>query len=137
MKLYAILTPAGNAARYEGTVADAKAATKDSDLSFEQVEVPTDKAGLIDHLNAMLTERREAEDQYEPVVERNDPPIESEHAAEFDLQRLFAEAPLQLQSELAVQAIDRLNDAANRNASEDAAIAQASKPADDADDLLS
>lgn len=49
MRLYRTAT--GN---WTGTIADAtKAAKADSAGSWKQIEVPTDKAGLIDFLNAM------------------------------------------------------------------------------------
>lgn len=74
MKLYAILSASGALLRYEGTQADAKSAAKIAEATFEQVEVPVDKAGLIDHLNELLASRPQ-EDEYTTVVERQDPPV--------------------------------------------------------------
>ena len=54
MKLYAIITKgSGTLLRYEGTQADAKSAARDLEAKWEQVEVPTDKTGLIAHLNSL------------------------------------------------------------------------------------
>lgn len=59
---------------YVGTQADAKAITK----QFTEVEVPTDKAGLIGYLNTVATFRDPfaAEDDYETVVARQDPAVD-------------------------------------------------------------
>ncbi len=56
---------------YVGTQADAKAITK----QFTEVDVPTDKAGLIAYLNHVTKPLPDAEpdDQFETVVERQDP----------------------------------------------------------------
>lgn len=76
MKLYAITNAAGHLLRYEGTQAEAKSAAKIAEADFDQAEVPTDKAGLIDHLNSLLVDRPQ-EDQFETVVERQDPPMQA------------------------------------------------------------
>lgn len=62
MKLYMA------AGQYVGTQADARKLDKD----FAEVEVPTDKPGLMAFLNAMVLP---AGDEFETVVERHDPPI--------------------------------------------------------------
>lgn len=95
-----------------GTQADAKRMAKEFDTNYEQVEVPTDKEGLISYLNGMVGEYTTAEDEYETVAERQDPPIEEdEEVATYwpsaDLQAAFEVAPITLQLELAVRAIDK------------------------------
>lgn len=62
MKLYMA------AGQYVGTQADARKLDK----GFSEVEVPTDKPGLMAFLNAMVLP---AGDEFETVVERHDPPI--------------------------------------------------------------
>lgn len=62
MKLYMA------AGQYVGTQADARKLDKE----FSEVEVPTDKPGLMAFLNAMVAV---SGDEFETVVERHDPPI--------------------------------------------------------------
>lgn len=57
--------------RYIGTQADAKKLDKD----FEQVEVPTDKEGLLDYLNGLSRDVSGPADEYTTIVERQDPPV--------------------------------------------------------------
>jgi len=54
---------------YVGTQDEARKINK----TFEQVEVPTDKAGLIEYLNGLR--QQGVEDEFAVVVERNDPPV--------------------------------------------------------------
>lgn len=58
---------------YVGTQAEAKRLDK----AFEQVEVPTDKEGLIAYLNSLIDARSDqcAPDEFEAVVVRQDPPV--------------------------------------------------------------
>lgn len=104
MKLYR--TNAG----FHGTQAEAKG----FDKNYEQVEVPTDKPGLLAFLNQLDNAQQDREDHYTTVVERQDPPIEDEPGDAPQtlnlqyLQTFFDQAPLTLQGELAVRAIDRL-----------------------------
>lgn len=71
MKLYIA------AGQYVGTQAEAKAIDK---TGFEQVEVPTDKEGLIAYLNGLAHTGALGEytrDEYTPVVARQDPAIDA------------------------------------------------------------
>lgn len=82
---------------YVGTQAEAKAITK----NFELVEVPVDKAGLIDYLNGLCAAA--SEDAPAVVIENTPPPALSEP---IDLDSAFEAAPLSTQLRLAVVAID-------------------------------
>ena len=98
---------------YVGTQAEAKAVTKD----FEQVEVPVDKAGLIDYLNGL---RMATVAEVEPVVVEHaapadpvdlpkgfgDPSVPFTVGRLIDLDEAFAAAPIRQQLRLAVVAID-------------------------------
>jgi hypothetical protein len=93
---------------YAGTQADAKLRGK----QFEQVEVPTDKEGLLSYLNQMVNavEDLRPADEFTTVVERQDPPVEETEEPQTlnlsYLQTFFDQAPITLQLELAVRAID-------------------------------
>ncbi len=82
---------------YVGTQADAKAIDK----KFVEEEVPTDKAGLIAYLNRNFAHANVDFDQFETVVERNDPTIGEQATADYDLAMAFWAAPLPEQVELA------------------------------------
>lgn len=94
---------------YAGTQADAKLRGK----HFEQVEVPTDKEGLISYLNQMLnavSDLRPPEDQFTTVVERQDPIIERVPAPAIEtavaLDEAFMKAKLGQQLTLAGIALE-------------------------------
>lgn len=94
------------AGQYVGTHADAKKLDKD----FSPIEVPTDKKGLINYLNVLVSQiGLDKPDEFETVVERHDPPIEPETETLSEtqyLQQFFDKAPITLRLELAVRAID-------------------------------
>lgn len=86
---------------YVGTQAEAKAITKD----FELVEVPVDKAGLIDYLNGLCAAI--VDDTPAVVIENTPPTTIIELPREpIDLDSAFEAAPLSMQLRLAVVAID-------------------------------
>lgn len=104
---------------YCGTQVEAKAINK----QFEQVEVPVDKAGLIEYLNA-LVETREVGvilgmEAAQTSVATGGEPVPSPMA----LDEAFENAPLSTQLRLAVVAID----AASANLSAEACRAVAQK----------
>ena len=85
---------------YVGTQAEAKAITK----NFELVEVPVDKAGLIDYLNGLT-----ALSYSVPEVNSLVPAgltAEQANGEPIDLDSAFEAAPLSMQLRLAVVAID-------------------------------
>lgn len=102
MKLYR--TSAG----FHGTQAEAKSFSKE----YEQVEVPTDKPGLIAYLNQMHNAQQDREDEFTAIVERQDPEVPGEdtvvsHAQRtVDLDSAFLAAPLGQQLTLAAIAVE-------------------------------
>lgn len=89
--------------QYVGTQAEAKKI----DREFEEVNVPTDKDGLIAYLNTVATSTHPAlvrEDEFETVVERQDPPVHTTPVA--DLDELFEAAPLARQLHFAALAVE-------------------------------
>lgn len=84
---------------YVGTQADARAITK----QFTEVDVPTDKAGLIGYLNSL--EHAVFTDQYETIVTRQDPPVDS---VDFDLSAAFNAAAIADRVALAEQLLHEL-----------------------------
>lgn len=93
---------------YVGTQAEAKAITKD----YSQVEVPTDKPGLIEYLNSTQIDadkHQDLADEFTNVYERQDPPVDNDPFVigdTVDLDTLFDRAPISHRLRLAVGAID-------------------------------
>lgn len=118
MKLYTVNQT------YYGTQAEAKTAAKEAGLLFDpegmQVEVPTDKPGLIAYLNELVRDSG-VEDEFTVIVERQDPEVSGEgtvvsHAeravdlamlkSTVDLDSAFQAAPLGQQLTLAAIAME-------------------------------
>lgn len=119
---------------YVGTQADARAINK----TFAQVEVPTDKDGLIKYLNENIAFNEPQEDEFETVVERHDPPIEtgpSHTETSIAIDDVWDELPLARKAHFAALFCEDARDAADQLSAAASVKAQA-KPAVD-DELFS
>jgi hypothetical protein len=113
MKLYFIHV----ANQFVGTQAEAKALSKEHGLKFvpeqDEVEVPTDKAGLIDYLNRLIANAPRAEDPDRVVKDVNEdieptlaPKARPYAELSTNLDELFAGAPLAHRLTLASLALE-------------------------------
>lgn len=118
---------------YYGTQAEAKTAAKELGGKFDaegaQVEVPTDKQGLIDYLNE-LSHPIANGDQFTDVYVRHDPPVEREVIRDNPLQYddAWDQFPLAKKLHFASLALEEARDAANqlsKQARDDAHFADA------------
>lgn len=145
MKLYLVNDSNGNALRFEGTQSDAKSASKLAEGDFEQFEVPTDKAGLIEFLNTgnPLT-GQPSEDSYETVVERQDPQGPSSSDVSIAIEDAWDKLPLATQLHYAARAVEDARDQIKPAKAEVETITHGpdgwetaeTSTEDDADDLL-
>lgn len=111
MKLYLVNDSNGNALRFEGTQSEAKSASKLAEGDFEQFEVPTDKAGLIEFLNTgNPLIGQPSEDSYTPVFERQDPQVPSSSDVSIAIEDAWDELPLATQLHYAARAVEDARD---------------------------
>lgn len=141
MKLYLVNDSDGRALRIEGTQADAKSAAKIAEGDFEQIEVPTDKNGLIEFLNSgNPLSSRPAEDEYDTVVERQDPVVAKNVDVRVDLEDAWDQLPLATQLHYAARAVedarDQIKPASTKTVGEPVAEEPEEVPAEEADDSL-
>lgn len=131
MKLYIA------AGQYVGTQAEAKAIDK----GFENVEVPTDKEGLLAYLNMLGQELAEARDEYTPVVTRSDPPVDVEAVlarteASISFDEAWSDFPLARKLHFAAMACEDARSSLRPKQAGLTPMPPKSVAADDVDDIL-